>query len=167
MKIYVASSWKNEHQQGIVEVLRRAGHEVYDFKHPEENSNGFHWSEIDPGWQEWTTDEYRAALDHKCAERGFRRDFDAMMSADACVLVLPCGRSAHLEAGWMKGAGKKVIAYIPPGYSMTPELMYKMLDGITSSRCEMLSWLQPRTADECRPGLIFLDDSYVEKVRAK
>jgi len=36
-----------------------------------------------------------------------------MRWADVCVLVLPCGRSAHTEASWMAGAGKKVIAYIP------------------------------------------------------
>ena len=29
------------------------------------------------------------------------------------MLVLPCGRSAHTEAGWMCGAGRRVIAYIP------------------------------------------------------
>ena len=29
------------------------------------------------------------------------------------------------------------------------------------------SWLPTRTADECRPHLMFIDESYVEKVRAK
>ena len=31
------------------------------------------------------------------------------------------------EAGWMKGAGKKVIVYRRP---QRPELMYKLFDGI-------------------------------------
>ncbi len=53
-----------------------------------------------------------------------------MKAADICVLCLPCGRSAHLEAGWMKGAGKKVIAYIHPGEGIESELMYGILDGI-------------------------------------
>ena len=53
-----------------------------------------------------------------------------MKEADICVLCLPCGRSAHLEAGWMKGAGKKVIAYIPQDVKIEPELMYGLLDGI-------------------------------------
>lgn len=55
----------------------------------------------------WSTDQYRAALEHPIAQAGFKSDFDAMQWADVCVLVLPCGRSAHSEAGWMKGAGKK------------------------------------------------------------
>lgn len=53
------------------------------------------------------TDEYLDALEHPLAEAGFRSDFDAMRQADVCVLVLPCGASAHSEAGWMKGPERK------------------------------------------------------------
>ena len=141
MRIYVASSWRNEHQQYVVEALRKAGHEVYDFKHPVPGNTGFHWGEIDPNWENWTTQQYRDALKHEYARFGFNRDFDAMKAGDACVLVLPCGRSAHLEAGWMKGAGKKVFAYIPSDCRIEPELMYKMLDGIASDIQEILTWL--------------------------
>lgn len=142
MNVYVASSWRNEHQQYIVDVLRKAGHEVYDFKHPATGNAGFHWSEIDRNWKDWSTQQYREALKHEYAQFGFNRDFDAMKDADACVLVLPCGRSAHIEAGWMKGAGNKVIAYIPEGIRIEPELMYGLLDGITSDIQELLSWLK-------------------------
>ena len=34
MKIYVASSWRNERQPDVVQALRNAGHDVYDFRHP-------------------------------------------------------------------------------------------------------------------------------------
>ena len=60
-----------------------------------------------------------------------------MKDCDVCVLVLPCGRSAHTEAGWMAGAGKKVIAYIPD--KEDPELMYKMFDCITDSFEEVIA----------------------------
>lgn len=138
MKVYVASSWRNDHQQGVVNELRKAGHEVYDFKHPTKGNAGFHWSEIDTNWQRWNTKQYREALKHEYAKLGYNRDFEAMKAADACVLVIPCGRSAHLEAGWMKGAGKTAIAYIPEGCRIEPELMYGLLDGITSDIQEIL-----------------------------
>ena len=141
MNVYVASSWRNEYQQYVVDVLRKAGHEVYDFKHPAQGNAGFHWSEIDPNWQGWSTQQYREALGHDYAQFGFNRDFDAMKDAGACVLVLPCGRSAHLEAGWMKGAGRKVVAFIPPGIKMEPELMYNLLDGVTSSIADVIAML--------------------------
>ncbi len=130
-KIYLASSWRNKHQEGILKELRLQGYEVYDFKHPQVGDPGFQWSKIDENWQEWTMEQYRKnLLIDDYAQFGFNRDFDAMKNADICVLLLPCGRSAHLEAGWMKGAGKKVIAFIPPDERIEPELMYGLLDGI-------------------------------------
>ena len=128
MKIYVASSWRNTHQQRVVELLRELGHEVYDFKNPEPGNKGFAWSEIDKDWEQWTTKQYYEALKHPIAEAGFKSDFDAMKWADACVMVLPCGRSANTEAGWMKGAGKKVFVYSP--IKQEPELMYKIYDDL-------------------------------------
>lgn len=107
MRIYVASSWRNERQPSIVEQLRAAGHEVYDFRHPPRGDHlGFSWSEVDPEWKSWRTDQYIRALEHPVARAGFDSDFGAMQEAEGCVLVLPSGRSAHLEAGYFVGAGK-------------------------------------------------------------
>lgn len=128
MKIYVASSWRNEYQQSVVEMLRALGHEVYDFRNPTEGNTGFAWSDIDTNWENWTSEEYVKALSHPIAESGFKHDFDAMKWADCCVMVLPCGRSANTEAGWMKGVGKEVYVYQP--IAQEPELMYKIYDGI-------------------------------------
>lgn len=36
MRIYVASSWRNTHQPEVVAKLRELGHEVYDFREPED-----------------------------------------------------------------------------------------------------------------------------------
>ncbi len=131
MKIYVASSWRNEFQPMVVEVLRATGHEVYDFRNPKENDTGFAWSDIDENWEQWTAQEYVNAMKHPIAEDGFKSDFDAMKWADCCVMVLPCGRSANTEAGWMKGAGKKV--YVLQLMQQEPELMYKIHDDILTS----------------------------------
>lgn len=128
-KVYVASSWRNEHQGPLVKELRLLGYEVYDFKKPH-GDPGFQWSNIDERWKEWDMIEYREALKYSYTQFGFMRDFEAMKASDICILCLPCGRSAHLEAGWMKGAGKKVIAFIHPLERIEPELMYGLLDGI-------------------------------------
>lgn len=130
MKVYVASSWRNQLQPLVVADLRINGHEVYDFKNPAPGDNGFHWSEIDPNWQNWTEEEYIKALDHPIAESGFAKDFNAMNLADACVMVMPCGRSAHVEAGWMQGAGKPTIILVTKA---EPELMYKMFEKVCTS----------------------------------
>lgn len=134
-RIYVASSWRNPYQAEVVKALLDDSHLVYDFKNPRPGDNGFHWSEIDKNWLNWTADEYRNALDHPVAKAGFASDFDAMKWADTFVLVLPCGRSAHLELGWAAGAGKQTIILTRDGEE--PELMAKMCDHICVSLDEV------------------------------
>jgi nucleoside 2-deoxyribosyltransferase len=123
MKVYVASSWRNQLQPAVVAALREAGHDVNDFKNPAPGNNGFHWPEIDENWQAWTPEQLREAHKHPIAEAGFKLDMDALTGADACVLVMPSGRSAHIEAGYAVGAGKPTCILLAEG---EPELMYKM-----------------------------------------
>ena len=126
-RVYVASSWRNDIQPAVVQAVRAAGHEAYDFKNPRPGDNGFHWSEIDPDWQNWSMEEYRTALEHPVAQSGFASDWDAMQWADSCILVMPCGRSAHIEAGYFMGAGKRLVILLGDA---EPELMYRMADHI-------------------------------------
>lgn len=139
-RIYVASSWRNKYQPEVVAALRKAGHEVYDFRNPEHNPGGFHWSDVDEAWQDWEPWQYIRHLTHPVAEKGFKADLDAMLWADTCVLVLPCGRSAHTEAGWFAGKGLKTIVYMPE--KQEPELMYKLFDGVVGSLDELVEALK-------------------------
>lgn len=135
MNIYVASSWRNEYQPEVVKILSEIGHKVYDFRNPPHGNGGFSWSQIDSDWKLWSTEQYRDALRTKKAKEGFNSDFDGMKWADCCVMVLPCGRSANTEAGWMKGAGKTVFVYSP--IKQEPELMYNLFDGIIANNEEL------------------------------
>lgn len=123
MNIYVASSWRNLLQPAIVTLLRRCGHEVYDFRHPAPGNDGFAWSAIDPKWQQWTAKEYAAALDHPVARRGYEHDMAALNACDACVLVLPSGRSASWEFGY--AMAQKKLAAVVMFDGCEPELMYR------------------------------------------
>ena len=139
-KIYVASSWRNPYYEAVVQRLRSEGHEVYDFRNPPHGGKGFRWTDVDENAASWTLGQYREGLQHPLSEKQFSADREALEWADTCVLALPCGRSAHTEAGWMAGKGKKVIVYIPE--MQEPELMYKLFDGIAGSLDEL--------ADACR-----------------
>lgn len=140
MNVYVASSWRNAHQQAVVEFLRVYGFEVYDFKNPRPGDNGFHWSEIDKDWKLWTPGAFIKGLSHPIAEKGFDSDMTALRSCNACVLVLPCGRSAHLELGWAVGAGKKTAIYAPE--LPEPELMYKMVGLVSEDLGHIADYLK-------------------------
>jgi len=130
-RIYLASSWRNQIQPAMVTMLRGWGHHVYDFKNPTPGSQGFSWSDIDPKWKSWTASEYVEALSHPIACHGYTQDMRAMEWADTCVLLLPCGRSAHLEAGWFAGRGKRTIVMTADGEE--PELMALMCNHIVST----------------------------------
>jgi hypothetical protein len=121
----------------MLESLRGAGHFVYDFR----DEDGFHWSEIDPHYKKWRVDEYNIALTTDAAKRGFLRDYAAMQASRACVLLLPCGRSAHLEAGWFIGQDKPTAIFIPSGEFQEPELMYKFCP-IFWFTDELLEWTE-------------------------
>ncbi len=135
-RIYVASSWRNQYFESVVEALRSAGHEVYDFRNPPRRTGAFKWSNLDPDYMNWTTKQYCEGLKDPRSETQFANDIEAMEWADTCVLVLPCGRSAHTEAGWFAGKGCKTIAYIPE--PQEPELMYKLFDLVTDNLEEVL-----------------------------
>lgn len=84
-------------------------------------------------------DTYLEVIEHPIAWAGFTKDFEAMQKADTFVLVLPCGRSAHLELGWAVGAGKRTAILMED--PAVPELMYKMVDYLAPSLFELLGWL--------------------------
>lgn len=131
-RIYLASSWRNPDQPALVDILRKKGHEVYDFRNPPNGVPGFSWSSIDPNWENWTAREYRDALTtHPVAALGYQNDMRGMEWADTCVLLLPCGRSAHLEAGWFAGRGKRCMIVTQDGEE--PELMALMATDICTS----------------------------------
>ena len=138
-RIYVASSWRNPIQQEIVQVLRDSGHEVYDFRNPSPGNHGFAWSEVNPDWLQWTPEQFTRDLyaGNPAVIRGFQFDKDALDWADTCVLVLPCGRSAHLEAGYAAGQGKLTLFYLHPD-KFEPELMYLLGHGCFTDHASLL-----------------------------
>lgn len=136
MKVYVASSWRNERQPEVVEALRAAGHEVYDFRNPP-NGAGFGWEQItERKWELSMPVHLIEALNHERAEEGFNADFDALQACDAVVMVQPCGVSAALELGWAVGAQKFTSVLLAP--NVEPELMLKMAGQLCQSLPEVI-----------------------------
>lgn len=151
--IYVASSWRNPLQQAVIHVLRAAGLECYDFRNPE-GGTGFSWREVRTDYDgprigtdgprtkgsDWEpVDEYLRMVAHPRAVEGFEADYAAMQKADTFVMVLPCGKSAHLELGWAIGAGKRTAVLLED--PVEPELMYRAADHLAPSVFDLLGWL--------------------------
>ena len=86
-----------------------------------------------------TVDEYLRMIEHPRAIEGYAADFAAMEKADTFVMVLPCGKSAHLELGWAIGAGKRTAILLED--PVEPELMYRGADYLARNLAELLNWL--------------------------
>jgi len=152
MYVYVASSWRNPKQPHVVDTIRRAGFEAYDFRNPRPGSHGFSWRDVGgpadderrgplpKGADHVPPAQYLEMVNHPVAVEGFRSDFDAMRAADAFVLVLPCGKSAHLELGWAAGAGVPTAILLED--PMEPELMYRMTSLLAPELRDVVTWLE-------------------------
>lgn len=132
----------------VVDRLRAAGHEVYNFRQPRPGQHGFSWHDIDPSMPRGPADLHlpsaviRTMLGDPVADDGFRSDMDALRWCDACVLVLPSGRSAHLEMGWAAGAQKWTAVLLDDG---EPDLMWKMANALCVTLEEVVDALAGAT----------------------
>lgn len=103
--IYLIGSMRNHRIPEVANTLRAAGHEVFD----EWYSPGH---KADDYWQRYEQSRghnYKEALAGWHAKNVFNFDHTHLQRADIAVLLMPAGKSAHLELGWMLGQGK-------PGY---------------------------------------------------
>lgn len=156
-RIYVSSSWKNELQPTLVALLREHGHKVYDFRHPEGRNDRNVWEgvtaslHLSTAYQQGilTAGDYDRMLMETTVKERFLDHFNAMNDADTCILLLPCGRSSHVEAGYMAGAGKRVFVY-DTSHHVTPELMYLTFDGYFHEEEDLLKALAEPIPGVCR-----------------
>lgn len=100
---FIASRFRNkESVLDLTEKLRAKGRTVYCFvedyddnQSPEEYMQKF---ENIPDWRE-----------DQSVKDMFEKDMNALKYSDALILLLPAGKSAHVEAGAAYGMGKKCI----------------------------------------------------------
>lgn len=117
-------SWEPDYDPGADPVIwrhRKGGYAGCDF-------GGHRFAEpsrTPPKGSDWEqVGEYLRMVNDPVAIAGFESDFAAMQRADTFVMVLPCGKSAHLELGWAVGAGKRTAILLED--PVEPELMYRM-----------------------------------------
>lgn len=103
--IYLMGSMRSERVRAVASTLRAYRHEVFDDWH----SPG---PEADDYWQTYEKARgrtYREALNGAHAWNVFQFDRTNLNRANTGILVMPAGKSAHMELGYLIGQGK-------PGY---------------------------------------------------
>lgn len=124
MKIYIASSWKNADEVRILAYfLRDHGHEVFDFTDMDNRPDGL--DKFVFGAKQWAEYsgknpdeiEYKDFLTWEPTKRAFASDKAGIDWSEIVIMLLPCGRSSHLEAGYAVGSGKTlyILGDLPVG----------------------------------------------------
>jgi hypothetical protein len=107
--IYLIGSLRNDKIPEIAKAFREGGIEVFD-----------DWyaagPEADDYWKSYETSRgrtYKEALEGYAAGHVFDFDFHHLNRVDGGVLVLPAGKSAHIEFGYLRGLGKPAYVLFP------------------------------------------------------
>jgi hypothetical protein len=123
--VYLIGSLRNERVLVVAEQLRERGLDVFDQWYsagPE--ADDYFWKYAQQrGWS------YADALESAAAHNIFAFDKHHLDESKSAVLVMPAGKSGHLELGYMLGRGK-------PGFVLfdaVPERfdqMYQFANGV-------------------------------------
>lgn len=131
MKAYVASSYKNEEVRNVIETLEVNGVDCHDWISDEAPEAWDTWFKKTADSPTWDSKRHVDFMWDEQMQRIARIDYAEMDKADIGILVLPAGRSAHLELGYMIGRGLPTAVYFPdtfPPQIIEPE---PMLNGAT------------------------------------
>ena len=140
MIVYIIGSLANPNVLPIAKRVMDTGHEVYCEWHcPGPDADKF--------WQEhckFFKLTYQQALDGWHAKQVFEIDLFHLDRCDTAILVLPAGKSGHLELGYIRGSKK-------PGYILLDkepdryDLMYRFGNIVTTELDEILDDIKNRT----------------------
>lgn len=125
MKYFIALRWRNKDKalELYDKLKQKAGKDnvycCFDNKYsshlveqdPEETMKDFE------NIKDWRNDEFVKNI--------FKTDLDELKKADAVILLLPAGKSAHMEIGIAYGMGKKCILV---GKAEETESLYLIFD---------------------------------------
>lgn len=168
MKLYLIGSLeKRDNVVTAARALRAAGFDVFD----DWLSPG---PKADEWWQAYEQERGRLYVDALAgphAECVFEFDIKHLRAADAVVLALPAGKSAHLELGWALGQGKRGYILLD-GEPERWDVMYRFATGVYGHLDDLIKELKheryfvtrgnhPRSPGS--PGSIYptIDPSYL------
>lgn len=142
MRIYIASSSRSmDAVRKLGELLRGIGHYVYVFC--DQNEPAFAAATIVKRTSYSKEFTPQTAVREPLVSNIFGFNMAELNKADCVVLMLPAGKSAHLEAGYAKGRDRKIVLY---GKMEAGEwdAMYGMFDYIfnTDETEMMVDWFR-------------------------
>ena len=154
MRIYVAGSMKMaEAIRSIGQILRSYGHMAYVFCDP--NEPAFSASMIVRKSSLVAEFTPQTAVRNPIVQNICGFNLGQLNQCDCVLLVLPSGKSAHLEAGYVVGKGKKLVIYGPMPLGEW-DAMYGLADCIfNDQQTELLfRWFEEVRKEEVKANVV-------------
>lgn len=140
-KCYLIGSLRNEYVPKLAATLRLCvpnTTEVFD----DWISAGYEADDMWKAYEQNRPRSYRDALNGYAATHIFKFDKHHLDTSTHALLVLPAGKSGHMEVTYAKyGAGCKTGILLEEGADPRWDLMYKFIDEIFYTQAEVVEWL--------------------------
>ena len=114
--------------------LRRLGFDVFDDWYSAGEKAEDAWQAYEQG----RGHTFAEALDGYAAQHVFEFDQRHLNESDIGVLIMPAGKSGHLEAGFLIGKDKPVYAYLPEEPDRF-DVMYSFFSGVFVEKKDLLN----------------------------
>ncbi len=137
MKVYVIGSLKNPQIPVVAAQIRSLGFDVFDDWYGAGPNADDHWMELEKS----KGHDFATALEGHSAQLIFGFDKSHIDSSDIVVLVMPAGKSGHLEFGYAMGA-RKLGFILLDGEPERFDVMYNFADGVFTNVAGLLDKLQ-------------------------
>lgn len=138
--VYLIGSLRNTAIPMLGRQLREIGFNVFDDWYGAGKT-------ADESWQAYENTRgrsYAHALYGDAADTIFNFDKTHLDRADASVLVLPAGKSGHMEFGYMLGRGKPSYVLFDTEEPERWDLMYRLATGVCFTRGQLFDKLRMR-----------------------
>jgi hypothetical protein len=138
-KVYIIGSLRNGQVPEIAKKLRSLMPDVEVFD--DWYAAGF---EADDMWRTYEKERgrtYEEALQGYAAKHVFEFDKHHLDTCDAAILVLPAGKSGHLELGYVAGRGKWTAILLDGEYDRW-DVMLKFSDKVTRDLDDIVDGLK-------------------------
>lgn len=138
-RIYLASSWKNADKVKYIKgLLVSNGFEVDAFCDPSTDRFVFGFDLL----PDISNMNAQTVLKEPIVQKAYKEDKRWLDWAGTVILILPSGKSAHLEAGYAAGAGKRLIIYQEEFPKGEFDVMYGFADLVSSEFQEIIRYLK-------------------------
>ncbi len=132
--IYVIGSLRQDRPAEVANELRELGFTVFDDWHSQGTDADEHWAR----YEKRRGRSYKEALEGKAACHAFEFDRRHLEACAGAVMVMPAGKSGHLELGWVLGQGRPGFILLD-GEPERYELMVKFATAVCSSMEELVA----------------------------